>query len=271
MGKKLIRELDDPTIDDSKISSKDNFELVYIRHRYFRKSTNPTEERLKQFEEMICKISDKIYIRNSIEFKTVGFEMEDLRNIARVHTVSFISMSGLAENPDLMEKFRAKHKKIYGANSEPNEKDIFKREAYNLARFLNQRVQEVARFSKGKNENIRGTKNHRRFYIGNSTNKPSDGDLFNDPEMYGYERITEGNFKKLVKENDAKGMLSFEIENNQCVRAVYIKGSFLTQEDVDGSYFDQTRSGFYRSPEENLMLKEFIFEKDKKNLYKKNR
>lgn len=271
MTKKLIRELDDPSIDEIKISSSDHFELVYLRHRYFRKSTNPSPERLAQFEEMICKISDKIYLRNIEIFKTVGFEMDDLRNIARVHTVSFISMGGLAENPDLMKKFVLQHKKQYGMNSDPDEMDIFRKEAYNLARFLDQRIQEVAKFSKNKNQNIRGTKNHKRFFIGDGRNNPDDLDLFRNPELYGYEKITESKYKDLVSKNHGKGKSHFLTEDGQMVRAVYIKGSFLTEHDIEDTQMDSRRTTFYRSPEENLMMKELIFENQNKKLYKNNR
>lgn len=271
MTKKLIRELDDSSIDDIKISSSDHFELVYLRHRYFRRSTNPTAERLAQFEEMIRNISDKIYLRNIEVFKTVGFEMDDLRNIARVHTVSFISMGGLAENPDLMKKFRVQHKKKYGQDSEPDKMDIFRKEAYNLAKFLNQRVQETARFSKTKNENIRGTKNHRRFFVGDAKNNPEDLDLFREPDLYGYRKITEAEYKDFVKNNSSNEKSRFLTKNGEMVRAVYIKGSFLTEGDVEDTEIDPRRNSFYRNPEESLMMKEFVFEKNKKSLYKNNR
>lgn len=258
MGK-LIRPLDNPELDNIKINSSDHFELVTMRHKYFRASTNPTPERLAKFEEMLCKISNKIYLRNMLIFKTVGFEFEDLRNLARVHTVSFISMSGLAENPKLMAKFREQHKKKYGQDSEPGVKDVFKREAYNLARFLNQRLQETALFSKRKNKNIRGTRPVRKFYIGSSSRNPTDFDLYIDPKTFGFKKITEAEFKRQVKENDAKGKAEFLNKKDELVRAIYLEGSILTSEDVDDTIMDQrTGTEFYRTPEETILLKEAL-------------
>jgi hypothetical protein len=264
----LLRKLDDPELDNIKINSQDHFELVYMRHRYFRKSTNPSPQRLAKFEDMICNISNKIYLRNIEIFKTAGFEMEDLRNVGRVHTVSFISMGGLQENPELMEKFRELHKKRYGQNSEPKERDIFLKECYNLSKFLNQRLQEVAKFCKVKNGNIRGTKSHKKFYIGDPGRNPSDIDLFYNPDNYGYKNITEVEYKKQVKESKTKNKTQFLNNNNQMVRAVYIKGSLLTDDDVSGTELDPRKNSFYRSPEDNLILKEYIYETENKNLYK---
>jgi len=263
MSKELIRKLDDPELDNIKISSKEHFELVYLRHKYFRKSTNPTKERLAEFEEMICNISDKIYIRNFQIFKTLGMEMDDLRNVGRIHTVSFISMSGIKENPDLFEELRIQHKAKYGNDSEPGDRDVFLKEHYNLSRFLNQRLQEVARFSKNKNENIRGSRNYRRFYIGDPTQNPEDIDLVRGHKDFGYEKITESQYKQIAKENKCKGQIKFSNKDGQTVRAVYIQGSFLTSQDIDESNIDPRRTSFYRSPEESLMLKEAIFEKNR--------
>jgi hypothetical protein len=275
MGKELIRKLDDTEIDNIKINSKDHFELVYLRHRYFRKSTNPTAARLGEFEEMICNISDKIYLRNITVFKTLGMEMDDLRNIGRIHTVSFISMGGIKENPDLFEQLRVQHKAKYGNHSEPGDKDIFLKEHYNLSRFLNQRLQEVAKFSKNKNENIRGTRSYRNFYIGNSEKDPEDMDLIKNYKDHGYSKITESEYKKIAKENKCKGQLRFENKEGQIVRAVYIQGSFLTSNDIDGSELDPRRNSFYRSAEKTLMIKEALFDKKKgrkkTNLYTKNK
>ena len=256
------RKLDDPEIDKSKISSRDHFELVYIRHKYFRRSENPAPGRLEQFEEMIVNISNKIYLRNIMIFKTVGMEMEDLANIARVHTVSFISMGGLYENPDKMEKFRKDHKKKYGQDSEPGKRDIFRKECYNLARFLNQRVQEVARFSKVKNANIRGTKNYKKFFVGDPSRSPTDTDLYSYPDSYGYKKITEKRFKEMVKENDAKGKTEFLNQDNEMVRAVYIKGSILTEQDVEDMGIDPRDNSYYRDPEEEMVMREDAFLQD---------
>jgi len=269
MAKTLLRKLNDPEIDKKKINSSDHFELVYIRHRYFRASTNPDPKRLAKFEEMICNISNKIYLRNISIFKTLGFEMEDLRNIGRVNTVSFISMSGLYENPKLMAKFRILHKKKKGQDSEPKERDIFLKECYNLSRFLNQRLQEVAKFAKNKNTNVRGSESEKCFYIGDVHKNPEDLKLYYSPEVYGYEKITEVEFKRLCKENGEKNNSDFITKDGKRVRGVYVQGSFLKYKDIDGTDMDPRGTTFYRSPEENLMLKEAYAEMENKSIYKK--
>jgi hypothetical protein len=255
--KKYLRDLpDSDVVDNMKIDCQDYFELVYIRHRYFRKSTNPEPERLAQFEEMICNISDKFFIRNYQLFNETGFEMEDLRNISRVHTISFITLGGLAENPDKMEKFRERHKKQYGQDSEPDNMDIFRKECYDLARFLNQRMQDIIRNCKSKNNNIRGTSNEQIFFIGNPKRDPSDIDLAKYPDVYGYKRISKKRFKELEKENDAKGKSKFMSKDNQIVRAVYLTGNHLSANDIQDIGLDPRDNLYYGNPEQNLIKME---------------
>lgn len=216
----FLRKLDDPSIDEKKINSIDYFELVYLRHRYFRKSANPDPRRLAEFEEMICNISDNIYYRNVIIFKNVGFESDDLRNIGRVNTVSFIHMSGLKENPNLMKAFIEDHKSKFGQESEPSKKDIFLRECYNLSRFLKQRLHEVASFCEIKNTNIIVSKNKKIYFIGNPSKNPSDESLLMAAANLGFKRITEVQFKKLAIENNSTNKDQFLTKDGQIVRTV---------------------------------------------------
>ena len=256
-NKKYLRDIPDSDIvDNIKIKCEDYFELVYMRHRYFRKSKNPAPERIAQFEEMLCNISDKFFVRNYKVFNQTGFELEDLRNIARVHVVSFIHMGGLAENPDKMEKFRQRHEKQYGNDSEPDKMDIFRKECYDLNRFLNQRMQDIVRNCKSKNNNIRGTCDRDLYFIGNPMIEPSDIDLAKYPEVYGYKKISKKQFKILQKENDATNKKSFIDKDNMMVRTICLKGKKLSAGDMKDIGLDPRDNLYYGDPEQNLIKME---------------
>jgi len=231
-----------------KANISDSFELLYIRHNYFKRSTNPSNERLAKFEEMLQNISKKIYYRNRSTFNTTGFELEDVINVARIHTVSFISISGIRENEDKMKQFVKSHKKKYGKKSYPKEQDFFLKEHYDLAKFLNQRLNEFARACESKNKNIRGTKSFEVFYkkiLDIDVVEPSDHDLIRNPTAYGYKKIEKSEFRKMAGRKGSK--------NNKKVRAIYRRGSFLTKEDIEDRPFYQGNSYFYMNPEDILM------------------
>ena len=254
MKKNYLRDIHDSDIVDSKkIDCQDYFELVYLRHRYFRKSINPTPERLAEFEEMICNISDKYFVKNQKIFNQLGFESDDLRNIARVHTVSFVSMSGLKENPDKMKKFTERHKSKYGNNSEPGHMDVFRKECYDLARFLNQRMQDIVRNAKSKNKNIRGTENQTMFFMGDPKRNPSDLDLVKYASFYGYKKISKKKYKEFLKENNPKIKNKFLNKQNKIIRAVHIKAGNLSVEDIQDIGLDPRDNMYYSDPEDNLI------------------
>jgi hypothetical protein len=263
----FLRKLEDPEIDQKKkINSNDYFELVYMRHRYFRKSTNPTPERLKEFEEMICNISDKIYYRNIAIFKTTGLESDDLKNIGRVNTVSFISMCGLKENPELMDKFIQDHKRKYGQHSEPASRDIFLRECYNLCKYLNQRLQEIAKFCQIKNANIIGDKIKKMYFLGSPNKEPSDESLMMFPESFGFKKIKEAQFKKMFKDLKTVNKTRFMTPDGQVIRIIQKNPNYNIIEDF---YKDNSENESNLNPEELMIKKESLYTTKKLSLRKK--
>jgi len=244
---KYLRKLKDIKSDTERINSKDNFELVYIRHRYFRNSKNPSDSRMLRFQEMAHNIARKQYYMNVRMFKGVGMEVNDLKSIAMVHVVSFISMSGLHENPKLMVKFLSDHKKLKGKTSVPNDKDIFLREAYNLSRFLKQRFFEMVKVCRSKNYNVRGSVSYKGFFkeTEHADKDVSDLQLKQQYNFYGYVKITETEFKRLKKE-----------DINIKTRSVMLEGDYLTEEDIKGSYLDPRFNSFNMNPEDRLIISE---------------
>jgi hypothetical protein len=263
----FLRKLEDMEVEQKKkINSNDYFELVYLRHRYFRKSTNPTPERLKQFEEMICNISHKIYYRNIAIFKTIGFENEDLKNIGRVNTVSFISMGGLKENPHLMERFIHDHKEKYGQESEPTDRDIFLRECYNLSKYLNQRLQEVAKFCQIKSANIIGDKAKKIYFIGSPEKNPSDDDLIMSPEAFGFKKIREAQFKKMFKDLKILDKTHFLTSEGSVIRVIHKAPNHLAIEDF---YKETSDNESNLNPEELMIRRESLITNKKISSRKK--
>lgn len=263
---KLKRQLKDSKIDNHKINISDYFELAYLRHRYFRKSQNPSTERIQQFEEMVCNVSDYFFSKNFRDFKMVGFEKEDIRNISRVHVISFISISGLKENKDLMNKFIKRHKSIYGEDSLPGDKDIFLKECYDLYIFLKQRMSELSRIVKSKNNNIRGTSDTHHFFLGDSHIIPENDELVHNPEKYGFQRITKKYFNTLKEEckNDKNLQVSnsakkFLTKEGKVAIMIVEKSKELTHEDIQGTDMDPRRGYFYRTPEENIIFEEIVY------------
>lgn len=82
----------------SRINYKDQFEEVYLRHSVFRRSPNPKDETLLKYATIIEKVAKRAFRRYNWILEPMGFGADDLINIGRVHTVTFIHYYASAEN-----------------------------------------------------------------------------------------------------------------------------------------------------------------------------
>jgi hypothetical protein len=81
-----------------KLSFEDNFELVAMRHKEFRKVPNPTAEELKAFDKVIGKaVSRFLYINTKI-CRRHGLEFDDLKTYAQIWTCNYLGLYKVA-NP----------------------------------------------------------------------------------------------------------------------------------------------------------------------------
>lgn len=80
-----------------KLSFEDNFELVAMRHKEFRKVPNPSAEELKQYEKVVNKaVSRFLYINTKI-CKRHGIDFDDLRTYAQIWTCNFLGLYKVAK------------------------------------------------------------------------------------------------------------------------------------------------------------------------------
>ena len=259
--KKIKRSFSDDHILQKKRGAtyQDNFELLYLRYRYFVQADNPTTERLKSFDRTIKYISGTMYRQYSEIFKVIGMELEDIESICLCLSVSYISLYGLEENEDRMESFIKQHKKQYGEHSLPTKHEVFKKDSYDLQNFVVQRMQQNVKAFNSKASCIRGTKDYVVHYIGNSDTNPDDLELYHNHEAYNYEKITHKKYNEILKKHKPQDKnLFIDTDTGNVVRTIYIKGSILTRGDLEERDVLGTTSLLYRDPEELAMLAEAI-------------
>jgi hypothetical protein len=249
---------------DSKknLSAKDSFELIYLRHDYFRKVKNPAPGRLEEFEEIVKNMSKLFFAKNQTSVKMIGMELEDIQNIFRVFVVSFIGMSGLYENPDRMEAFNRSHKAKNGEGSILSKDDIFKKERYDLARFLRQRMSDflVKITESKKSTGITGYV-HKKIYLMSSEKKQnfSNDILFMSYKKLGYKKINKKTYLKAVLENSPNCKNDFITKKGAHFKIVHIDDNFLTEQLIESSDLDPRNNMYLRDPEEEYLIAEEKF------------
>lgn len=246
-----------PPADKKKIHSKDEFELCYLRHQYFRRATyNPSQEEMKPYIRIVEHLARNTFFIYRHLFHLVGLESEDIINIGMVQLVSFLGLYSLDHLPEkenaFFQKFRRLHK-----GSAPTASDCLDKEKANLTIFLKQRMEDVVRVCIQKARNIKGLPAEEFFaYCG--PNKPPESlqDLIENYSDMGFKKIDMAKFKTIRKRIRPKPQgPTFEFNGNWYIM-VLIEPKSLSVEDFSGAGLDPYDNLHSMTPEQILFQKE---------------
>lgn len=184
-----------PINPDKFVSTKEEFELTYMRWRYFMRASNPPEELIKKYEKAAYKIAKETYNENFETMKNSGLEVEDVCNIALVHLVSYLGCYSLQFSDNGKLKIEEKKKKMELAEEEIKRKDLS-----NMMVFIQQRMKDLIRVFRQKNKNVFGENLVAVLFQLVDREKPcTDLELLKAPDKYGYRRVLPSQYKEVKK------------------------------------------------------------------------
>lgn len=228
--KKVVR----PEAAKEKIHSKDEFELCYLRHQYFRRvKYNPTPKDMEPFKKIAERLAKNTFYKNKGLFSIIGFEFEDVSNIANVHLVSFLGLYSLENTPEKYKAFVDKFTEIQ--SKEPEEDDILDKNKASFTSFLKQRMEDVVRVCRQKAKNIKGipVTEFQSFY-GPKTPPKIRSLLLKNHEQYGFRKIDNAIYKSIRKQAKAYSENLF-VFNKIYYVAVPLEKKQLNIEDLNGA------------------------------------
>jgi hypothetical protein len=244
-----------PQADKRKIHSKNEFELCYLRHQYLRRVTfNPTATDMAPYTQIVTHQAKNTFYTYKNLFKLVGFEMDDLISIAKIHLVSFLGLYKLEKVPKKYEEFLGVFNKRN--NREANPDDIENKDRANLTMFMKQRMEDVVRVCRQKARNIKGMPVEEFFVFYGAKKPPKDLRLImEDHEKFGFRKLDMGSFKSIkkkcgIKNNDE----AFKFAGYWYV-AIPLEKRSLGLLDFTGAGLDPYDSIHNRNPEELLFDK----------------
>lgn len=197
--------VDRPAPDKRKISSKDDFELCYLRHQYLRKSKgNPTAEEMAPYIKIVENLSKNTFFTYYGLFKNVGMYMDDVVSIGQVHLVSFLNLFALEKMEAKMDQWTLnwllKHK-----GEQPQPADFLQQNKANFTLFYKQRMEDLVRICKQKLRNIKGQSSEEYLSFVGTKDLPKDPTkLIKDYEDYGFKKIDLPTFKSIRKKANVK-------------------------------------------------------------------
>jgi hypothetical protein len=250
----------------SKFTAEDEYELVYMRHRYLRRSPNPEPARMAMFEKTARIIARKAAHWGDYVFGVNGQDEQDLLNVARVHVVSYLGQFGLREHPEKLEKFRADFAKkkekalkkkglpFTQRDLQPTEAEIDKKDSDSCASFLWQRLEEWGKIASGKNKNIRGTYSTTAYFrapAGIDDSRVTDQMLLDSAEVFGFARVFKKDFEEARVALGLKKPTRVE-HGGFVLRKAYAPPTDLAQDDVGEGLYGDDRSAYYATPLDNI-------------------
>lgn len=238
-----------PKASKRKIHSKNEFELCYLRHQYFRRvKYNPTQEEMKPFMRIAFYLAKNTYHVYKNLFYMVGLESEDVINIANVHLVSFLGLFSLESMPAKYKEFVRIFKDIH--DEKPQEDDILNKNKANFTLFLKQRMEDVVRVCRQKARNIKGLPTEECYYY-YSTKKPPKNprELIKNHEKLGFRKLDTAVYKSIKKRAGTIYGSTFKLGDNYYI-AVPLDHKALSIDDFSGADLDPRDSLHNMNPED---------------------
>lgn len=239
-----------PPADLKKINSREDFELCYLRHQYLRRvDFNPTEADMKPFLKIVRKMAYNTHsVYNSL-FGIIGFNVEDLINIGRVHLTSYLGLYSLSHNQEKFYNFMAKFEKEN--TRQPNEEEILGKDKADFTLFLKQRMEDVVRVCRQKARNIKGyLADENAFFHGPHQPPENIRTLLEEHDIHGFRKMDLSTFRSMRKKAKVSPSTSvFQVEGVWYVQ-VPIEKRKLTIEDLAGADFDPKDNFVNMNPEQ---------------------
>jgi hypothetical protein len=233
MKSSIIRKLSGSLNPNVSINYKDSFELVLFRWRYLLKSPNPTPQDFAVHYPIMNIISRKMWYKFRYAFSTIGYDYDDVRNLANIYLVGYLGVFSL-KNKDNLAKYVSSYKKKNKKN--PSKEEIEKKDTNNFVSFLTQRLEEAGKICSQKNRNIRGTDGVYEAFLGELPVDVSDEVLVSAPERFGYKKLKKKDLEILAKNAGVEPKGQFRTADSLVVRVVEIGPRPLQVEDMTGFY-----------------------------------
>jgi hypothetical protein len=233
-----------------KIHSRDEFELCYLRHQYLRKvKVAPTREEQKPYESIATHFAKNTYFMYKNLFRLVGFEVDDVIDVAKTHITSYFGLFSLEQRPNAMDEFY----NIFRKNNDgaaPTEKDILNKNKADFTSFIKQRMEDLVRVCRQKARNIKGLPTEEYFVFRGLAEPPKPlKELIRNHERFGYRKVDVAVFKSIKRRAKLPDGTIFKVGDEYFV-VVANENKNLSINDFSGAGLDPYDSIHNMTPEQ---------------------
>lgn len=248
-----MQQVERPPAEKRKIHSKNEFELCYIRHQYFRRvKYNPTAEEMEPYRLIIHYLSKRTYYTYPKLFHIIGMTIDDVKSIGMINLVNFIGLFEISPTKNV-EKYDEFVRVLEHKNVILTDKELLDKNKANLTCFIKQRMEDLVRICKQKAKNIKGLRVDEYVPFYGSRPPPEDlNKLIEDNEAHGYKKLDNVTFRAYRKKAKAKAGQPFILGGIWYV-TVPITQRPLSWADLEGAGFDPRENEHNLNPEQILL------------------
>jgi hypothetical protein len=246
-----------PSASELKVTTKDSFELCYLRHQYFRRAAyNPTEAEMQPFMKIVEHFTKNTFFTYFNLFRAVGMYHDDILNVGRVHLVSFLGLYALDRMEDKKKKWTVHF--LIDNDKEPDEKDAEQKNKANFTMFFKQRMEDLVRVCRQKVRNIKGQPSEEYISFCGSEKPPKyPKRLLKEFDILGYKKIDFAIFKSIRKKADVNHDATIFQFDNLWYVALALEQKQLDLDDIVGAGSDPYENKHNMQPDELYKEKEF--------------
>lgn len=249
-------EVHRPAASEFKINTKDDFELCFLRHQYFRRAKfNPSQEEMQPYMGIVENHTNSTFYTYYNLFKAVGMYQEDILNIGRVHLVSFLGLYTL-ERMDEKKKVFSENFLRYNYK-EATQVDFDQKNKANFTMFFKQRMEDLVRVCRQKCRNVKG-KSSDEYQVFSGPGKPlkEPRKLLSDYEKLGYKKVDFSVFKSIRKKANVNNDATMFKFGDLWYIAIISDNRDLDLEDIVSSGYDPYENAHNLSPDKAYEIEE---------------
>lgn len=226
-----------------RLSFKDDFEMLYLRHEYMAKVERLGKKLdpswVKRYAGIVHTTAKIMFNKLKPNFQKVGFDENDFISVTNMFMLYYMCLYSVQTNPEAMDKLISKRGPL-------SENEILRIDRNQMINFLRQRLYHSSTLFSRKARNITVGEDKRGYYAFTESSQDISHDLLlTKYKKYGYRKVTMKEYKesqkqaKIVGSADLKDKNGFKIVKVEQLNQGLSEYDFqLLSEDDKGSFYN---------------------------------
>lgn len=215
-----------------KLSYKDDFELLYLRHEYIKRCKTLDGKFVEEYAPIVNTTARIMYEKLYPNYSKVGFDQEDIVSITNVYMLGFMGLYSLRFNKKKREEYIKDFKKAKGRT--PTEREIYNKDKNNMINFLRQRLQHCSTLCARKARNITVGIDRRGFYAHTKDSKSASNEsILENYKKLGYRKVTRKEYKECLAKAKQLGERTITDKDGFKIIDIQLLNNGISNEDYE--------------------------------------